>query len=118
MMPFSANPIGEDADERNVGPVGRQPEHQRANAAVTVVLPCPDVAATMNGAEYLGMGEHLGSLEVGKLADLIVLDENPLEKIENTESIRMTVINGVVYDSNSMDQLWPQQIERGKFHFQ
>jgi imidazolonepropionase-like amidohydrolase len=75
-------------------------------------------AATMNGAEYLGMGEHLGSLEVGKLADLIVLDENPLDKIENTESIRMTVINGVVYDSKSMDQLWPQQIERGKFHFQ
>jgi imidazolonepropionase-like amidohydrolase len=75
-------------------------------------------AATMNGAEYLGMGEHLGSLEPGKLADLIVLDENPLDKIENTESIRMTVINGVVYDSETMDQLWPQQIERGKFHFQ
>lgn len=75
-------------------------------------------AATINGAEYLGMETDLGSLEPGKLADLIVLDKNPLEKIENSDSVNMTIINGVVYDANSMDQLWPQQIERGRFHFQ
>jgi imidazolonepropionase-like amidohydrolase len=74
--------------------------------------------ATINGAEYLGMDDHLGSLEVGKLADLIVLDLNPLEKIENSESVRMTVINGVVYDAESMNQLWPEERERGKFYFQ
>ncbi|MGI9204570.1 MAG: amidohydrolase family protein, partial [Woeseiaceae bacterium] len=75
-------------------------------------------AATVNGAEYLGMEADLGSLEVGKLADLIVLDGNPLEDIENSDSVSMTIVNGVVYDANSMDQLWPQQIERGRFHFQ
>ena len=75
-------------------------------------------AYTMQGAWLRKQEDKVGSIEVGKRADLIVLDENPLDKIENTESIRMTVINGVVYDSNSMDQLWPQQIERGKFHFQ
>jgi len=75
-------------------------------------------AATINGAEYLGMDEHLGSIETGKLADLIVLDSNPLDKIENSESIRMTVTNGVVYDSETMNQLWPEQKERGKFLFQ
>ena len=75
-------------------------------------------AATLNGAEYLGMDTHLGSIVEGKLADLIILDKNPLDTIQNSESVRMTVINGVVYDADSMNQLWPQQVERGKFHFQ
>ncbi len=75
-------------------------------------------AATLNGAEYLGMKQHLGSLEPGKLADLIVLDANPLEKVENAENVSMTVINGVVYDADSMDQVWPEVKPRGKFYFQ
>lgn len=74
-------------------------------------------AATINGAEYLGMDADLGSIEVGKLADFIVLDRNPLDDIRNSESVSMTIINGVVYDANSMDQLWPRTIERGTFHF-
>ncbi|MDH4110130.1 MAG: amidohydrolase family protein [Gammaproteobacteria bacterium] len=75
-------------------------------------------AATLNGAVYLGMDEHLGSLEPGKLADLVVLDANPLDRLENSTSVRMTVINGVVYDANTMDQLWPRREPRGSFHFQ
>jgi len=74
-------------------------------------------AATRNGAEYIGMDEHLGSIEPGKLADFIILDENPLERIENTDSLDMTVTNGVVYDSTSMDQLWPREVPRGEFYF-
>ena len=74
--------------------------------------------ATINGAEYLGMDADLGSIEAGKLADIAVLDKNPLEAIENSDSVSLTVINGVVYDANSMDQLWPQQVERGRFYFQ
>jgi imidazolonepropionase-like amidohydrolase len=75
-------------------------------------------AATLNGAQYLGMDQHLGSIEVGKLADLAILDKNPLEQIENSDSLHITVINGVVYDSTSMNQLWPRKIKRGEFHFQ
>jgi imidazolonepropionase-like amidohydrolase len=75
-------------------------------------------AATINGAIYLGMDEDLGSIEPGKLADIVVMDRNPLEKIENSNSVSLTVINGVVYDANTMNQLWPREVERGKFYFQ
>jgi hypothetical protein len=75
-------------------------------------------AATINGAEYLGMDDHLGSVEAGKLADLVILDENPLERIENSNSVDMTVINGVVYDAATMNQLWPRAVEREPFLFQ
>ena len=59
-------------------------------------------SATWNGAYYLGMEKHIGSLEVGKLADLIVLDANPLEDIRNTEHVRYTMINGRLYDAATM----------------
>jgi imidazolonepropionase-like amidohydrolase/Tol biopolymer transport system component len=74
--------------------------------------------ATINGAEYLGMANHLGSLEAGKLADFIVLDENPLLDVRHSESVRMTIVNGVVYDADTMNELWPEPRERGRFHFQ
>jgi imidazolonepropionase-like amidohydrolase/Tol biopolymer transport system component len=74
-------------------------------------------AATINGAIYLGMDEDLGSIEAGKLADIAVMDRNPLERIENSDSVSLTVMNGVVYDANTMDQLWPRETRRGKFYF-
>lgn len=54
--------------------------------------------ATINGAKYLGLEHDLGSLEIGKLADLIVLERNPLDNIRDTESIQMVMLNGRLYD--------------------
>ena len=75
-------------------------------------------AATLDGARYLGLDKDIGSLEPGKLADLIVLDANPLEDIRNTESIRWVVANGRVYDARTMDEAGNHPKKREPHYFQ
>ncbi|WP_372919464.1 amidohydrolase family protein, partial [Salegentibacter sp.] len=75
-------------------------------------------AATINGAEYIGMGSEIGSLEEGKLADLIVLEENPLENIRNSESVIYTMINGRLYDSETMNEIGNEPEKRENFYWE
>ena len=58
--------------------------------------------ATLSGARYLGLDHDLGSLEAGKLADIDVLEKNPLEDIHNSQTLRWTMLNGELYDSATM----------------
>ena len=62
-------------------------------------------AATFNGAKYLGLDKEIGSLEQGKLADLIVLDRNPLDDIRNSDSVRMVMVNGRLYDAMTLSEV-------------
>lgn len=66
-------------------------------------------AATIDGARIIGVAEDLGSLEAGKLADLVVLDANPLEDIRHTTSIRYVMQDGRLYDGDTLDELWPAE---------
>ncbi|MFC6981643.1 amidohydrolase family protein [Microbulbifer taiwanensis] len=59
----------------------------------------------MDGARYLGMDGDIGSIEAGKLADLIVVDGNPLENLRLSENVSYTVINGRVFEAETMNEL-------------
>lgn len=69
--------------------------------------------ATMHGARFLGAQQDLGSITVGKLADLLVLNGNPLENIKATADAAMVMKGGVLYDAMSLDQLWPKAVPFG-----
>jgi len=75
-------------------------------------------AATINGAEYIGAAAEIGSLEKGKLADLIIMDKNPLEDIKNSNSVIYTMVNGRLYDINTMNEIGNYDKKRTKFYFE
>jgi imidazolonepropionase-like amidohydrolase len=61
--------------------------------------------ATINGARMLGMDADLGSLEPGKLADLVVLTANPLDDILNSRTVELVMVNGRLYDARTLEQI-------------
>ena len=75
-------------------------------------------AATINGADYIGAADEIGSLEKGKLADLIIMDKNPLEDIKNSNSVIYTMVNGRLYDISTMNEIGNYEKERTKFYFE
>jgi imidazolonepropionase-like amidohydrolase/Tol biopolymer transport system component len=66
-------------------------------------------AATIDSADAIGFAKDLGSLETGKLADLIVLDANPLDDIRNTGRIAEVMKNGRLYDAATLNETYPRK---------
>ena len=74
--------------------------------------------ATIIGAEAIGLDGDLGSLEVGKLADILILNENPLEDLRNTNTLSHVIKNGKVYNANTLDEVWPKEQKAESFSWQ
>ena len=75
-------------------------------------------AGTIDGAIMLGMDDELGSLKAGKLADLVVLDADPMENLRNSDKVNMVMLNGKLYDAETMNQVAPKEKERPAFFFE
>lgn len=73
---------------------------------------------TLNGARYIGLEKDIGSLEVGKLADAVVIAGNPLEDIRNSDKVAFTLLNGRLYESATMNEVAPTKRARPAFWFE
>jgi hypothetical protein len=74
--------------------------------------------ATINSANYIGAGKDIGSLEVGKLADILVLEKNPLDDIQNSASLCYTIANGRMYNSETMNEEGNEPKNRKPFYWE
>jgi imidazolonepropionase-like amidohydrolase/Tol biopolymer transport system component len=66
-------------------------------------------SATLDSADSIGLAKDIGSLEVGKMADLLVLDANPLDDLKNTAKISQVMKNGRLYDAATLNETFPRQ---------
>lgn len=68
-------------------------------------------SATIVGAQKIDLDQELGSVETGKVADLLVLNANPLDDIKNSTKIRYVIKDGFIYDGGTLTRVWPTRAE-------
>ncbi len=73
--------------------------------------------ASRHGAYFLGALEDVGTIEPGKLADLVVLNSNPLDNIRNTLDMQYVMKGGILYEADTLDEIWPRQRPFGEYYW-
>ncbi len=74
-------------------------------------------AATIDGAHIIGHGDEVGSIEPGKFADLVVMNKDPRIDLKNTTDIHRVMMNGRLYNDDTMDEVWPRKRALPKLWF-
>jgi len=122
--PLLAQGLADIIAEGGMGSIGSHGEHHALAAHWEVWMAAAALGnqgalevASLHGARFLGAEEDLGSLEVGKLADFLILSSNPLENIRNTLSIDHVVKGGIVYAGDSLDEIWPDSRPFGPYYW-
>ena len=113
-FPLIARGLGDIIDEGGWGAIGSHGQLHGLGSHYEVWMAAAGTdemtgieVGTIHGAHFLGLAHETGSLAEGKLADFIVLNSNPLDDIRNTADIRLVVKDGIVYDADTLDEVWP-----------
>jgi imidazolonepropionase-like amidohydrolase len=73
--------------------------------------------ATVNPAKHLGFIDDIGTLEAGKLADLVILSDNPLDDIRNTDQIEHVMLGGRLYEAKTMNEVVTGEFKKAPYWF-
>lgn len=123
-FPLLAQGLADIIAEGGYGAIGSHGEHHGPNAQWEIWMAASALGpmgalklASLGGAHFLGAEQDLGSIEVGKLADLIVLNANPLDDIRNTADMQYVMKGGILYDASTLDELWPDNTPFGPYYW-
>lgn len=123
-FPLLAQGLADIIAEGGYGAIGSHGEHHGPNAQWEIWMAASALGpmgalrlASLGGAHFLGADQDLGSIEVGKLADLIVLNSNPLDDIRNTADMQYVMKGGILYDASTLDELWPSDTPFGPYYW-
>jgi hypothetical protein len=101
-------PLLPGSDSPSIGLVPGFSLHDELGRFVSVLGMTPREtlqAATLGAARFMGLADSLGTVQPGKLADLVLLDADPLADIANTRRIRAVIANGRLFDRAALDAL-------------
>ena len=122
--PLLAQGLADIIAEGGYGAVGSHGEHHGLAAQWEIWMAASALGpmgalevASRHGAHFLGAEQDIGSLETGKLADLLVLNSNPLDDIRNTADLQYVMKGGTLYEADSLDEIWPNEQPFGEYYW-